>query len=252
MTVLLAPMRAEARALRRGIAARPGAPAAGTGMAGGAVPVLHGGVGPVRAARAADRLAGHGVVVAGVGGGLVASLHAGDVVLADEVRGPDGDPVRLDGTAELAALLRAAGHTVHIGPIASRPRIVAGAERDRLAGTAHAGGEHGRPAGGEHGGPAGSQHGRLAGSEHGRLAGGGALVADTESYWLLSGPARPVGCLRVVADCVPGPVFGPATLWHLRTALRRLRALADVLAGWAATAGPAVRNQSHQPLKEVR
>ncbi|GIL31115.1 phosphorylase family protein [Actinocatenispora comari] len=236
MTVLLAPMRAEARALRRGIAARPGAPAAGTGMAGGAVPVLHGGVGPVRAARAADRLAGHGVLVAGVGGGLVASLHAGDVVLADEVRGPDGDPVRLDGTAELAALLRAAGHTVHIGPIASRPRIVAGAERDRLAGTAHAGGEHGRP----------------AGSEHGRPAGGGALVADTESYWLLSGPARPVGCLRVVADCAPGPVFGPATLWHLRTALRRLRALADVLAGWAATAGPAVRNQSHQPLKEVR
>jgi 4-hydroxy-3-methylbut-2-enyl diphosphate reductase len=223
MTVLLAPMRAEARALRRGIAARPGAPAAGTGMAGGAVPVLHGGVGPVRAARAADRLAGHGVVVAGVGGGLVASLHAGDVVLADEVRGPDGDPVRLDGTAELAALLRAAGHTVHIGPIASRRRIVSGAERDRLAG-----------------------------DEHGRLAGGGALVADTESYWLLSGPARPVGCLRVVADCVPGPVFGPATLWHLRTALRRLRALADVLAGWAATAGPAVRNQSHQPLKEVR
>jgi 4-hydroxy-3-methylbut-2-enyl diphosphate reductase len=181
-------------------------------------------------------------------------------VLADELRGPDGDPVRLDGAAELAALLRAAGHTVHIGPIASRPRIVAGAERDRLAGTAHAGGEHGRLAGGEHGGPAGSQHGRPAGSQHGRPAGGehggpaggGALVADTESYWLLSGPARPVGCLRVVADCVPGPVFGPATLWHLRTALRRLRALADVLAGWAATAGPAVRNHSHQPLKEVR
>ncbi|BCJ28259.1 hypothetical protein [Actinocatenispora sera] len=243
MTVLLAPMRAEARALRRG-AARTGPPGgadpAGTGMAlsagvgtagvepagtgaplpprpagAGAAAVLHTGVGPGRAARAAARLAGHGVVVAGVGGGLVASLHTGDVVLADKVRGPDGAPVRLDGTAQLAALLRAAGCTVHIGPVASRRRLVAGTARDRLAGT-------------------------------------GALVADTESYWLLSGPARPVGCLRVVADCAPGPVFGPATLWHLRTALRRLRDLAEVLAGWAATAGPAVRNESHQPLKEVR
>lgn len=212
MNVLLAPMRAEARALRRGVAPRRGGTApAGTGMAGAEVPVLHGGIGPVRAARAAARLAGRGVVVAGVGGGLVASLRTGDVVLADEVRGPDGAPVRLDGTAQLAALLRAAGHTVHIGPIASRQRIVAGAERDRLAGT-------------------------------------GALLADTESYWLLSGPARPVGCMRVVADCAPGPVFGPATLWHLRTALRRLRALADVLTGWAATGDPALRNQSHQPF----
>ncbi|BCJ37614.1 hypothetical protein Athai_51170 [Actinocatenispora thailandica] len=210
MTVLLAPMRAEARALRRGGATGTGAPTRG-------VPVLHAGVGPLRAARAAARLAGRGVCVAGVGGGLVASLHTGDVVVAEEVRGPGPDdvPVRLRGATELAALLRAAGHPVHIGPVGSRPGIVAGAARDRLAGT-------------------------------------GALAVDTESYWLLSGPARPVGCLRVVADCAPGPVFGPATLWHLGVALRRLRALAGVLTAWAATADPAPRNESHQPLKEAR
>jgi len=201
MTVLLAPMRAEARALRRRTTAT----------------VLRTGTGPARSAHCASRLAGRTVLVAGVGGGLSGSLRTGDVVVADRVYGPDPDsgPVRLPGAEALADRLRRTGATVHIGTIASRPRIVAGAQRDRLART-------------------------------------GALVADTESYWLLAGPARPAGCVRVVADCVPGPVFGPATLWHLGTALRRLALLAAELTDWAAPGDPVCANESRQPLEEVR
>lgn len=175
-TVILAPMRAEARALRRG-----------TGT-----PVLRTGTGPGRAARAAARLAGRRVVVAGIGGGLAAHLGTGAVVVADAVRCAEGgEPITVPDAAATAAALRDAGLAVHIGPIVSSRRLVTGARRRALAAT-------------------------------------GALVADTETYWLATGTV-PVACVRVVADRATTSLYSPATLPRLRTALHALPGLAAAL-----------------------
>ncbi|MGA8112710.1 MAG: hypothetical protein WCA46_03495 [Actinocatenispora sp.] len=166
----------------------------------GRVLVLHTGTGPVRARRAVTRLGHHRATVVGVGGGLRPELATGHVVVATELRTTDPlDPVvPLPAAAGLAATLRLTGLTVHTGPVVSVRRIVTGRARDALAGT-------------------------------------GALLVDTESYWLLGGgPVRPVGCVRVVADTVPDPVLHPATLRRLRTALARLPGIGSVLADWVA------------------
>ncbi|HEY3502948.1 MAG TPA: hypothetical protein VGN37_09230 [Actinocatenispora sp.] len=190
--LLLAPMRAEARALRRGTP----------------LPVLHTGVGPARSVRSAERLARRTVAVAGVGGGLSPLVRTGDVVVADTVRTPGGG-IELSDVDGLADALRAAGLTVHIGPVHSARRLVTGRRRAELADTA--------------------------------------LVADTESYWLLAGPVRPLACVRVVADT--GRLVSPATLLRLRTALSRLPAVAGALTDWAARRDPV---PPLRLLKEVR
>lgn len=190
--LLLAPMRAEAHALRRGTA----------------LTVLSTGTGPVRSARSAVRLAHRTVAVAGTGGGLSPLLRTGDVVVADEVRADDGRVV-LSDVDGLADALRAAGLTVHVGPVHSARRLVAGRRRAELAGSA--------------------------------------LVADTESYWLLAGPVRALACVRVVADT--DRLVSPKTLVLLRTALSRLPAVAGALTDWAARRGPA---GPLRLLKEVR
>jgi 4-hydroxy-3-methylbut-2-en-1-yl diphosphate reductase len=176
MTVVLAAMRAEARALRRG----------------GTLPVLRTGTGPRRAARAAARLAGRRVVVAGIGGGLAAVLDTGAVVVADAVRCAEGGaPIAVPDAEATAAALRAAGLDVHIGPVVSSRRLVSGARRRALAAT-------------------------------------GALVADTETYWLATGTV-PVACVRVVADGANTALYSPATLPRLRAALRVLPGVAAAL-----------------------
>ena len=176
-TPLLAPMRAEARALRRG--------------AGGRLLVLRTGTGPWRAARAAARLTGRTVAVVGIGGGLATQLRTGDVVVADQVRG-EGRPVDVPGAELVAAALREARLTVHIGPVASVRRLVTGARREALAGT-------------------------------------GALAADTESYWLVTGTV-PMAVIRVVADGAGSALYSPTTLLRVRAALRALPAVAAMLA----------------------
>lgn len=197
MTVVVAAMRAEVRALRRGAAGS--AAKAGTagragiaGSVGATLPVLRAGTGPRRAARTAARLAGRRVVIAGVGGGLAPSLGTGAVVVADAVRCAEGGaPIAVPDADATAAALRAAGLDVHIGPIVSSRRLVSGARRRALAAT-------------------------------------GALVADTESYWLATGTA-PVACVRVVADGANTALYSPATLPRLRAALRALPAVAAAL-----------------------
>jgi len=123
--VLFAPMRMEARALRRGLS--PGAPLCRTGR------------GLARAGRAAARHSGAGALaVAGIAGGLTTALRPGDVVVATEVRRadrPDEPAVPCPAAPMVAAALRRRGLTVHLGPVVTSRRLVDGPVRARLAAT---------------------------------------------------------------------------------------------------------------------
>jgi 4-hydroxy-3-methylbut-2-en-1-yl diphosphate reductase len=117
-TVICAPLRVEARALRRGLH--------GGGVNGHAmVDVRRTGYGPARSAAAAENLgaSGAGVVVAGVAGALSNDLSVGDVVVASEVRG-GGSPVSCPSASLLAGELRRAGLRVRVGPITTVDRLV--------------------------------------------------------------------------------------------------------------------------------
>jgi len=185
--LLLAPLWLEARALRRGA---PGAAVRRTGM------------GPRRSARAAAALAAEpagALAVAGVGGALDASLAPGDLVVATELRGPDG----VRGLPEAPALRRALtarGLAARMGPIRCVEHVVGGRERARLAR-------------------------------------GGALLVDMESAWLLpAADDRPAAVLRAVLDGPGRELFRPARLADLRRALHALTAAAPALRDWAAAA----------------
>jgi 4-hydroxy-3-methylbut-2-enyl diphosphate reductase len=67
---------------------------------------------------------GDGFLVAGVAGGLDASIRPGDVVVAPDRSAP-----------MLAGALHRLGLTVHVGPIHTSDRVVTGAEREALAAT---------------------------------------------------------------------------------------------------------------------
>ncbi|HWE57511.1 MAG TPA: 4-hydroxy-3-methylbut-2-enyl diphosphate reductase [Acidimicrobiales bacterium] len=119
--VILAPLRLEARALRR--------------TTSGAA-VLRTGAGPVRAARAAGTVPfGKPTVVAGVAGGLTDDLPPGTVVVADRVLKEDGSTVaELASASLLAAELRRAGLPAVVGGVVSTPGVVRGHQaRARLA-----------------------------------------------------------------------------------------------------------------------
>ena len=123
--VVLAPLRLEARALRRGDPS---------------LCVLRTGAGPVRAARAVASLARgsipSAVAVAGVAGALVRGLPPGTVVVADRVLSGDGTVVaELASAGPVAAELEAMGLPVVIGPLISTPHLVHGDERSVLART---------------------------------------------------------------------------------------------------------------------
>ena len=119
--LILAPLRIEARALRRGA---------------GAARVRVTGMGPEAAARATQGLrqlpAEGPVAVAGFGGALRPEIRAGEVVVATEVRGPGG-VLQLPSAPAIAQALRLAGLIVHLGPVVSIDHVVYGKERSRLA-----------------------------------------------------------------------------------------------------------------------
>ena len=128
--------------------------------------VLRSGMGAARAgcaARAITRIPFEALAVAGFCGATAESLLPGDVLVASEVRGPDG--VQVCETARMVAALGAVGVTrIHVGPLASVDHVVRGAER-------------------------------------GILAAAGALAADMESAWLAPAAAgRPLALVRVVLD----------------------------------------------------
>jgi 4-hydroxy-3-methylbut-2-en-1-yl diphosphate reductase len=108
--LVLAPLRSEAFALRRG-----GVRVARTGMGA--------------AAKGAEAAV---VVVAGVCGAVEPSLRAGDVVVATELRDGSETIRRVGGWATLARALRARGLTVVTGPLYTADRVLGPTEREAL------------------------------------------------------------------------------------------------------------------------
>jgi 4-hydroxy-3-methylbut-2-enyl diphosphate reductase len=188
--VVCAPTHAEARCLRGALPA-------------GAVRRI--GAGRRRAERAAEWPGvrdAMGIAVAGIGGALDPDLAPGDVVVATEVRGPDGVTIPCPSAPLLVASVRRTGARVHAGPVISADHVVTGAERQALRAT-------------------------------------GAIAVDMESAWLLARHGtRPTACVRVVADPANQPLLRPATIGHLGTALRGLAAVAPVLRAWGEALRP--------------
>jgi 4-hydroxy-3-methylbut-2-enyl diphosphate reductase len=197
--VVLAPLSVEAHAIR---SALPGALVVQTGM------------GRSRSTRAiAEGLTQRttkllqdagAVAVAGFCGALDPSLRPGDVVVATEVRGPDGvTPCPSAGI--LVAALAGMGITARLGPIACVGHVVSGTERERLREET------------------------------------GAIAVDMESAWLAPAVAvRPFAVLRVVVD-TPGRELKANPLATARGGVKAYRALAKAapaLASWAEAAGP--------------
>jgi 4-hydroxy-3-methylbut-2-en-1-yl diphosphate reductase len=123
-----APLRVEARALRRGL--RDADPAPGTSQ----TRVVRAGYGPRRAAATAAALvaAPGPLAVGGVGGGLTDDLRTGDVVVATEVS--DGTTtVSCPSAPLLAGELRRAGLRVQAGPITTVDRLLKPGQHAALA-----------------------------------------------------------------------------------------------------------------------
>jgi len=117
--LVMAALRLEARALRRG------APE---------LAVLHAGMGPkraLRASRAAAASPAQRLAVAGLCGGLEASQPVGEVVVASEVSVEGGAPVPCEHEG-LVAALRARGISARVGPVVSVDHVVRGDEREAL------------------------------------------------------------------------------------------------------------------------
>jgi len=154
------------------------------------------GMGHARAVSAARSLAsaiepGAPVVLAGISGGLDPALAPGEIVVATSVRAPDGEELVLsaDDAAAVASELRAAGRTVHLGPIVSSKTLVHGERRAQLAET-------------------------------------GALAVDMESAWVARALAdHRLVIVRLVADTagnfVVGLLKGLAALRHVRASIER-------------------------------
>jgi 4-hydroxy-3-methylbut-2-enyl diphosphate reductase len=187
--LILAPLGIEAAAARRGA---PWARVERIGM------------GPKRARHAAaltHKAVPGPVMIAGVCGALDPRLKAGDVVLATELRGPSGTTVCADPSI-LAGVLRRAGLTVHLGPIASSQRLVM-RERRRA------------------------------------LHRSGAIAVDMESAWLApEAKGHPLVTLRVVADSAERELTVP---WHMAAdglrALRNLRRACAAAREWSEALG---------------
>jgi 4-hydroxy-3-methylbut-2-enyl diphosphate reductase len=166
--------------------------------------VIRTGMGRSRARIAAARAAAvdaPGVAIVGVCGAAAPGLAAGDVIVATEVRDPDGRRVELAAGALLAAGLRRAGLRVHLGPIASV---------DHIAGR----------------------------SERAALGAAGALGVDMESAWLAAAAhGRPLAVVRVVVDAAGRDVRDPRTVVAGVRALRSLRRVRGPLAAWARALG---------------
>jgi len=186
--LLLVPLRLEAAAVRAGV---PDAPIRRIGM------------GPIRATVARARLQEEPprpLALVGVGGGLVAGMAPGDVVVATSVSTRGGAPIALRHASEVALACREAGCPVTEAPIVSSPKIVSGAAARAAA------------------------------------ASDGAVAVDMEAYWCAPlAVTRPFVVVRVLLD-VPGAEL---VSWRLpracATAWRSLKLAARAVASWSPT-----------------
>jgi 4-hydroxy-3-methylbut-2-en-1-yl diphosphate reductase len=159
------------------------------------------GMGPVRSTAHARRLsiAPAPVLVTGVAGSLQPAIRTGDVVVASEVRRRGGGIVTCFPHRDLVEGLRAAGLTVHVGPIVTTPRLRGGSSQAALADT-------------------------------------GALAVDMESFDLVcAGVAGESAVVRVIVDTIDAPLLRAGTIVRGMSALRALRAAAPAIEAWAAS-----------------
>ncbi|MFC9387894.1 phosphorylase family protein [Streptomyces venezuelae] len=179
----------------------------------GPVTVVRTGMGPDRARRAVSRALGEegwrdaAVIASGFCAGLAPGMHPGDLVVAEETRGPDGT-LSCTGTELLVkALVRAVpGRAVHTGPLTGSDHVVRGPERAALRAT-------------------------------------GAIAVDMESAATLrvaraagalgDGPgARPVAAVRVVVDAPEHELVRIGTVRGGISAFRVLRAVLPAFFEW--------------------
>ncbi|MFD3334851.1 1-hydroxy-2-methyl-2-butenyl 4-diphosphate reductase [Streptomyces sp. NPDC058700] len=183
------------------------------GGAPGAVTVLRTGMGPDRAHRAVSRTLGGerwrdaAVIASGFCAGLAPGMHPGDLIVADETRGPDGTTSCTGTELLVEALARAVpGRAVHTGPLTGSDHVVRGPERAALRAT-------------------------------------GAIAVDMESAATLrtaraagnagGGPgARPVAAVRVVVDAPEHELVRIGTVRGGISAFRVLRAVLPAFFEW--------------------
>jgi 4-hydroxy-3-methylbut-2-enyl diphosphate reductase len=186
--IVAAPLWPEALAVRRSLPAGQ---------------VRHTGLGPRRAAAAVPGLRAdpaRALAVAGVAGALTTGLNPGDLVVANEIRTPEG-AIPCPSAPLLAGELCRQGATVHVGPIVCADHVVGEAERAELAAT-------------------------------------GALAVDMESGVLAQAAGdRPFAVVRSIVDTPGRPLFGPATVTGGPAGLRALATLGPALRAWAAAVG---------------
>ncbi|MPY56721.1 phosphorylase family protein [Streptomyces spongiae] len=177
------------------------------GSAGGPVTVLRTGMGPRATERSVTRALGdpalRGAVVLATGfcAGLAPGMHPGDLVVAEETRGPDGATTPCEGTDLLVKeLVRAVpGRTVHTGPLTGSDHVVRGHERSEMRAT-------------------------------------GAIAVDMESaatlHSALRQGARPVAAVRVVVDAPEHELVRIGTVRGGISAFRVLRAVVPAFFEW--------------------
>ena len=168
--------------------------------------VLRTGMGPRNAERAVARALaepgarGAAVVASGFCAGLTPGMNPGDLIVADETRGPDGSTPCTDTGLLVDALARAVpGRTVHTGPLTGSDHVVRGQERAGLRTT-------------------------------------GAIAVDMESAATLrsalrAGP-RPVAAVRVVVDAPEHELVRIGTVRGGISAFRVLRAVLPAFYEW--------------------
>ncbi|HEY7829909.1 MAG TPA: hypothetical protein VIC06_05020 [Solirubrobacteraceae bacterium] len=183
--VIAAPLRFEAFMIARG---RPRARVRQTG------------VGPRRARAAVPGLLedpAEVLLVLGFGGGLMPDSEVGEVVVADEVVGPDGARVRCANTSALSHALESRGLRVRCGTVTSVARPAMGKTRVRL-----------------------------------REA--GAIAVDMESAWLApAARGRPFAVVRVLSDTPRRELTRPLlTVAGVARASLTLRRVATALREW--------------------
>lgn len=168
------------------------------------------GVGRRRACASAEEIASGSpvrlLVVMGFAGGLEPDACAGAVVIADELRGREGERVACGAAGMLAAALEGEGVAVRRGAVASVTRPALGRGRTRL---------------------------------HDEL---GAIAADMESLWLAQAvSADALAVVRVVSDApragVWRPLRGAEGLLAARASLRRAAAAVGRLANAQLSSG---------------